>query len=171
MKIILETERLLLREFEVSDAAAYYELNTDPEVTRYTGDSPFESVEAAADFLRNYDHYSRHGFGRWSVLLRETETLIGWCGLKYLADVGEVDLGYRFFRKYWGMGYATEAGRASVRYGLEDLQLPFIAGRAMKGNIGSIRVLEKCGMSYWKDFVFEGHPSVYYRIPAMDDHS
>ncbi|MDZ4706540.1 MAG: GNAT family N-acetyltransferase [Saprospiraceae bacterium] len=166
MNIILETERLLLREFEVADAPHYYELNQDPEVLRYTGDAPFPTLESAVDFLRNYDHYQQHGFGRWTVILRETGELIGWCGLKYLQDVDEVDLGYRFFQKHWRKGYATESGKACVRYGFEDLKLPFIVGRAMKGNIGSIRVLENCGLIWWKDCLLEDQPSVYYRIPA-----
>ncbi|NUO01494.1 MAG: GNAT family N-acetyltransferase [Saprospiraceae bacterium] len=167
MNIILETERLVLREFEVADAPFYYELNADPEVLRYTGDDPFPTLESAVKFLENYDHYAKYGFGRWTVLLRETGELLGWCGLKYLEDVEEVDLGYRFMQKYWRKGYATEAGKACIKYGLEDLKLPFIVGRAMKGNIGSIRVLENCGMTWWKDFFMEGHPSVYYRIPAV----
>mgnify|MGYP001185905452 CR=1 FL=1 len=167
MKLILETDRLLLREFELSDGPLYYELNADPEVLRYTGDVPFSSPEAAVDFLRHYNHYAQYGYGRWTVISRETGELLGWCGLKYLPEVDEVDLGYRFFQKHWRKGYATEAGKASVQYGLEVLGLSFIVGRAMKGNIGSIRVLEKCGMTYWKDFMFEGHPSVYYRIPAL----
>ncbi len=167
MNIILETERLLLREFEVADAPSYYELNQDPEVLRYTGDAPFPTLESAVDFLRNYDHYAKYGYGRWTVLLRETGELIGWCGLKYLSDVEEVDLGYRFFQKHWRKGYATESGKACVQYGFEDVKLPFIVGRAMKGNIGSIRVLENCGMTWWKDCILEGHPSVYYRIPAV----
>lgn len=166
MNIILETERLLLREFEVADAPYYYELNQDPEVLRYTGDAPFPTLESAVEFLHNYNHYQQYGYGRWTVILRETGELIGWCGLKYLQDVDEVDLGYRFFQKHWRKGYATESGKACVRYGFEGLKLPFIVGRAMKGNIGSIRVLENCGMTWWKDCILEGHPSVYYRIPA-----
>lgn len=167
MHIILETDRLILREFEVADAPHYHALNADPEVLRYTGDAPFPTLASAVDFLSKYDHYAQYGYGRWTVLLRETGELIGWCGLKYLQDVEEVDLGYRFFQKHWRKGYATESGKACVRYGLEDLKLPFIVGRAMKGNIGSIRVLENCGLTWWKDFLMDGkHPSVYYRIPA-----
>ena len=61
MKNIIETERMYLREFSVDDASHFYELNSDPEVVRYTGDPPFESVEAAKKFLANYTEYEKNG--------------------------------------------------------------------------------------------------------------
>jgi RimJ/RimL family protein N-acetyltransferase len=64
---MIATERLQLREFLVSDAADFYALNADPEVIRYTGDSDFESVAAAAEFLRTYNPYRTEGMGRWGA--------------------------------------------------------------------------------------------------------
>ncbi len=162
-KIILETPRLILREFSPEmDAAGFFELNSDPEVLRYTGDAPFESVGAAQDFLKNYEQYRLHGYGRWSTILKDTGAFLGWCGLRFMEDLGDADVGFRLHRRYWGQGYATEAARASVLFGFEKLQLPVILGRAAKENIASIRVLEKIGLQYWRDTDLDGVPAVLY---------
>lgn len=164
MKAIMTTPRLLLREFALEDAPALYELNSDPEVMKYTGDSPFASVRDAEDFVRGYDHYRDYGYGRWSVVLRETGEFVGWCGLKF-NELEQVDIGFRFFRKHWGKGYATESARATLAYGFGELALGEIIGRAARANTASIRVLEKLGMEYWKEAACKGIvDSAYYRI-------
>ena len=162
MNIILETPRLLLREFQEEDAPFFYELNEDPEVVRYTGDPPFDSVESARFFLRSYDQYEKYGYGRWAVLLKPNNEWIGWCGLKHQPELGETDIGFRFFRRYWGQGYATESARACLDYGFNTLGLKRVVGRAMKDNKASIRVLEKIGLEFWKEFDFEAHPGLLY---------
>jgi RimJ/RimL family protein N-acetyltransferase len=164
MKSIVTTPRLVLREFALEDAPALYELNSDPEVVKYTGDAPFASVKEAEDFVRGYDHYQEFGYGRWSVILRETGEFIGWCGLSF-NELRQVDIGFRFFRKDWGKGYATESARAALTYGFKELGLVEIVGRAAKANTASIRVLEKLGMVYWKDDTCKGiEDSLYYRV-------
>lgn len=164
MTTILATNRLLLREFLIEDAQSFYELNADPEVMRYTGDSAFESVSQAEDFIRNYDEYNKNGFGRWSVILKSTNKFIGWCGLK-LDEENMVDIGYRFFKKEWGKGYATESAKACLAYGFHELKLPEIIGRSAFENKASIRVLEKLGMQFWKKKTCKGiENAVYYKI-------
>lgn len=162
------TDRLYLRPFALTDAEDVYALNADPAVLRYTGDEPFASVAAARAFLETYDQYERYGYGRWAVIDHVHGRFLGWCGLKYHPAEEETDLGYRFHRRYWGRGYATEAGRACVRYGLGKLGLPTIVGRVATANAASVRVLEKCGLRYWKPFLFDGQPGHYYRIDAGD---
>lgn len=164
MKQILETERCYLREFSVEDAQSFYDLNSDPEVVKYTGDKAFENVQEAKSFLQNYDQYKLHGYGRWAVISKETEEFLGWCGLKYMPKYDAADLGYRFFRKYWNQGYATETAKASIIYGFNNLKLHKIVGRAMKANVGSIKVLEKAEMQYVGEFDFEHHEGVLYEI-------
>ena len=169
MKFILETPRLLLREFEITDAESFFQLNNDPEVVRYTGDVAFKNIDEAKALIENYVPYQKYGYGRWSVILQETDELIGWCGLKFQEDTKLIDLGYRFFKKHWNNGYATEAARACVEYGFQKLGMTEIMARAMKENIASIEVMKKIGMTYWKDG--EGHeePAVYYRIEKHND--
>jgi len=147
---LIQTPRLLLREFLPDDALPMFELNNDPEVLKFTGDQPFSSLAEASSFLDNYDHYKIHGFGRWAVLLKESQQFIGWCGLKKNAD-HLVDLGFRFFREYWNQGYASEAAQACLDYGFYQLKLDEIIGRCSLHHSASARVLEKIGFRYWKD--------------------
>ncbi len=161
---MIATQRLQLREFLVSDAADFYALNADPEVIRYTRDSAFESVAAAAEFLRTYNPYHTEGMGRWAVIRKSDGAYWGWCGLRYVPALGEVDLGYRFFWEHWGQGYATESGKACIAYGFQVLALKRIVARAMKDNIASIRVMEKIGMRLVGEASFAAHPGVLYEI-------
>ena len=164
MNLIITTSRLELREFSAEEAQLMYELNSDSEVMKYTGDNAFASVDEALKLIVNYEQYDKFGFGRWSVYLRDGGEFIGWCGLKQHED-GMVDLGYRFFRKFWGKGFATEAARACIDYGFLELKIDEIVGRTAKANLASIRVLEKIGMTYWKDAPCEGiEESVFYKI-------
>lgn len=156
MGFTLETERLFLRELTAGDAGFAFALNSDPEVVRYTGDGPFASIEEAQTFLQNYPDYARNGFGRWGVELKASGELIGWCGLKRDPDTGEVDLGYRFFRKDWNKGYATEAAIPCLHAGFDRFHIDRIVGRAAGANRYSWRILEKIGMRFVEDFEDEG---------------
>ncbi len=167
----METNRLLLREFQLSDANDMFHLNEDWDVIKYTGDPPFASKEDALEFLKNYDDYRKNGMGRWAVITKDTNNFIGWCGLKRHDD-GMIDIGFRFFKKDWGHGYATEAAKATLQYGFETLKIIQIIGRATKANVASVRVLEKLGMTYWKDDVCKGlDDAVYYEIKKTLYHS
>jgi len=168
MKIISVTDRLSLREFMISDAENLFLLNSDPKVIRYTGDPPFTSVLEAEEFIRNYSEYNINGFGRWAVILRDSNRFIGWCGLKLNED-NMVDLGFRFFKKDWGKGYATEAAIASLEYGFNNLNIDLIMGRAAIENSASIKVLEKLKMSFWKNDICHGiDNSAYYTISRSE---
>ncbi|WP_291728574.1 GNAT family N-acetyltransferase [Bernardetia sp.] len=160
----MQTERLYLREFKLQDAGDLYSLNNDFEVIRYTGDSPFENVKEAEEFVQSYDHYQKYSFGRWAVLDKKTNSFLGWCGLKYSPNLNEHDIGFRFFKKHWNKGYATEAAKFCIKLGFEKYNLETIVGRAMKQNQASIKVLEKLGMTFKKDFTFDNQKGVIYQI-------
>lgn len=140
------TERLELRALTAGDAAAFYRLNSDPEVMRFTGEPPLESLAEARVAIAEYPDFDSVGFGRWGCVLRGQKTIFGFCGLKYLPDLGAVDVGYRFLPEYWGRGFATEACAASIRFGFDTLELERIIAMVLPENTGSIRVLEKVGM-------------------------
>lgn len=166
--MILETSRLLLRTFVVEDARAFYDLNRHWDVIRFTGDTPFLSVLEAKYFIENYKEYEQQGFGRWAVVEKETGRFIGFCGLK-LNEQGQVDLGFRFYKQKWGKGFASEAALACIEYGFNTLGLEEIIGRAVKENVASIRVLQKCGMRYFKEGECNGlHTAHYYRITKKE---
>ncbi|MDP4662275.1 MAG: GNAT family N-acetyltransferase [Salibacteraceae bacterium] len=161
--IILNTERLYLHEMTAEEADDAFELNNDPEVTKFTGDPPFESTDTAREFLINYADYKKNGMGRWAVRLRENDTFLGWCGLK-LHDNGEVDLGFRFHKRFWNQGFATEASLACLHFAFNEKHLEYVIGRVIHDNIASQKVLEKIGMKYWKDVICDEHPAKCYRI-------
>ncbi len=164
MNPILETSRCYLRELSVDDARHFYELNSDPEVIKYTGDKAFESIETARQFLVNYNPYATYGYGRWAVIDTKNNQFIGWCGLKYSSDLDETDLGFRFFKKYWNQGYASETAQACIDYGFTKLNLNQIVGKAMEDNVASVKVLEKIGMTFVMKCEFELHAGVLYQI-------
>ena len=162
MKIILETERLYLREFIDSDGFHFYHLNCDMDVIRYTGNKPFKSLDEANKFIHNYSDYKRNGYGRWAVCLKEKNDFLGWCGLKFDEEKNEIDLGYRFYKKHWGNGYATESAKACVNYGFSNLNMKEIVGRAYIENNASIKVLKKCNFKFKKQFLYDGKPAALY---------
>jgi RimJ/RimL family protein N-acetyltransferase len=165
MNTIIETNRLLLRTFTEDDAALIYELNLDPDVIRYTHD-PIKDLAHASEILEKViiPQYVLYNHGRWAVHIRSTLEFLGWCGLKYRAQQNEIDPGYRFKKEGWGKGYATEAAWASIQYGFEKIGLQRIVARAEIDNIGSWKVLEKCGMSYIGDEEVDGYPVKTYEI-------
>ena len=159
-----ETDRLGLARFSLADAPGFYALNLDPEVLRYTGDVPFGSMAEAEEFIRNYKNYGRHGFGRWSVYLKSTGEYIGFCGLNYRPALDEVDIGFRFLRRVWGNGYATEAARFCLQQGFQKFGLKRIVARAMRENLASHRVIQKLGMRFEKEFIEDGAVWYQYEI-------
>ena len=162
--IITETERLILRRFVVADAQSMFALNGDPEVVRYTGDEPFVDIEAAHAFVVSYLRdvvEPEADLTRWSVVERASGEVLGFCGLRRQEN-GDVDLGFRLHRRCWGRGIATEAGRASLAVGFERFGLRRIVARARFENAGSLRVLEKLGLSRCGEVLEEGHRWAVY---------
>jgi RimJ/RimL family protein N-acetyltransferase len=160
----IETERTIMRKLTTEDASDFYNLNLDEEVLKYTGDKPFVNLQASIDFLTNYDQYEKYGVGRLAVIDKATTKFIGWCGLKYSQDKNEYDIGFRFQRNYWNNGFATETAKRCLDYGFNQLGIEKIVGRVMKENIGSIKVLEKIGMTFKENFDFEGREGIIYEL-------
>ncbi len=117
--------------------------------------------------ISDYDHYKKFGYGRWLVVLKETNESIGWYGLKnQLEDLGIIDLGYRFMKKYWGNGYATEAAKVCLDWGFREAGMNEIIGRVAIGNAASDRVLEKLGFSFEKLEECEHHPARWFKLTS-----
>lgn len=146
---MLETQRLVLRPATITDAAKLVDLNSDKEVIQFTGDSSFCTILEAEALLREnfIPQHTLYRMGRFLMFLKDG-TFIGWCGLKYFPDNHEVDVGYRLKKKYWGQGFATEASMACLEYGFKTLKLDKIIGRSMPENIASIKVFQKCKMTF-----------------------
>jgi ribosomal-protein-alanine N-acetyltransferase len=168
-ELYLETPRLFLREMTPEDAPFILELNRDPEVIKYVGENPLKDLSEAESvlYMRILPQYRRYGMGRLLVELKSTGEGIGWCGIKWDADKDCYDLGYRFFKKYWGQGYASESAKAVLDWGHQTRKLETIVGKADVLNTGSVHVLEKLGMKF-HGFSDECHgkTAVYHSVSS-----
>jgi [ribosomal protein S5]-alanine N-acetyltransferase len=142
--LVLETPRLMIRPFTQSDVEAAHVWFSDPEIFRFYTYGPYASLEATAERIREYMlHLERHRFGKCIVLEKSTGIAIGDAGLSFDDDTGSVHVGYKIARSRWGLGYATEAAQAWVRYGFDLLGLERIAAFVHPQNAASIRVIQK----------------------------
>jgi len=162
----IKTKHLILRPFSLNDVEDCYQMNLDTAVSKYTGDGGVVSKQEIRrritdDVLGDYKIY---GYGRLAVTLKSTGRFMGFAGLKYLTDLEEVDLGYRFMSKYWGKGYATEAATACLALGFDKLGLTKIIAMVLPENKASIRVLEKLGFSFEKEIMENGELTFVYAV-------
>ncbi|QNL47872.1 GNAT family N-acetyltransferase [Olivibacter sp. SDN3] len=176
MKIFLETNRLILREIVLQDIDGMFELDADPDVHKYLGNNPVKNkgeAEKNIDFIRQ--QYIENNIGRWAVIEKDSNNFIGWAGLKFVKEeinrhINYYDLGYRLIKKYWGKGYATEAAKASLAYGFDQLNLPEIIAIADCDNIGSNKILTKIGLKRIEEFSLKGVKHNWYRLSQKDWH-
>lgn len=150
MNTILETERLILREWTPDDVPMIYEICSDPEVMRHIGDgSAWDDVARARLWMeRVRAAYDEQGYGRFAVVEKETGRVVGSCGFGKPTGAAGVDFGYVFARASWGRGYATEAGRACLCHGFERLGFAEVIADTDLDNHASRRVLEKLGFEF-----------------------
>ena len=149
---VAQTQRLCLRTFSLADVDGFFALNNDPVVMQYTGDSPFTDKQAVAEFIYNYDQYHRFGLGRYAVYLKDSNRYIGFSGLRYNQKSGQIDIGFRLMREYWGQGYATESALPCIEMAFEKHHAEQLVARAMSTNLASHAVIKKLGFAYHKEF-------------------
>jgi ribosomal-protein-alanine N-acetyltransferase len=166
----IETERLLLRELKLSDAAGMFELDSNPNVHLFLGNKPVKHIEESIDQIKNIQQqYSDFGTGRWAVILKETNEFLGWSGIKFITNKinnhqNFYEIGYRFIEKHWGKGYATEAGKAFIDYAFNEMQVEAVYAYADEGNENSRKILEKLGLKYVNSFEYEEELEVWYEL-------
>lgn len=161
---MIETPRLLLREFSEADFPALYEIVSNPETMRFS--DGVESKSTARVRLTAFrQSYAEHGFGKWAVEKRESGEIVGYCGfgVEEFDGRAEPELGFRFLPAFWGVGFATEAALGCSQYAFSCLGLPRYLGFANPTNVASLRVLEKLGMSLLGNRKFHGYPVVVYQ--------
>ena len=158
----IQTKRLVLRPWRDEDREPFFQLNIDPEVHEFlTGPLTREQSDAVAD--RIMAHFEKHGFCWWAVEIPHEAPFIGFVGLaipRYEAHFTPcVEIGWRLTKEAWGNGYATEAARAALRNGFEQLQLDEIVSLTVPANIRSRNVMKKIGMTCDPADDFD-HPSL-----------
>jgi len=170
MKIFIETERFILREILPTDVEGMYELDSDSEVHKYLGNKPITTKEQANDVIKFIrQQYIDYGIGRWAIIDKKTNKLIGWTGLKYVTNevnhhINYYDLGYRLIKKYWGQGIASETAIASLEYAFDKLNLTEVYASASCENEGSNKILKKIGLNFIETFYYEDIKCNWYKI-------
>jgi RimJ/RimL family protein N-acetyltransferase len=160
----LETPRLTLRPFEPGDLDAIHAVYSDPQVMRWVGTGPVADRITTARMLDGYAAHQRaHGFSFWAVVENGTKTLIGDAGLHRTA-AGETELGYTLATSAWGLGYATEAGRAWLAAAFGRLRIDEVIALAEPPNRASLHVLEKLGLRRNGTRMAFGREHLLYRI-------
>lgn len=147
---ILETERLVLRELSVEDAAFIVQLLNEPSFIRFIGDRNVRTLEDARKYLLNgpIASYRQHGFGLYLVEDKVQRVSLGMCGLIKREVLPDVDIGYAFLPEFWAHGYALEAASAIMAFAKQNLKLGRIVAIVSPDNERSIRVLAKLGLSF-----------------------
>ncbi|MCL2030312.1 MAG: GNAT family N-acetyltransferase [Oscillospiraceae bacterium] len=168
-KTILETERLLLREMVITDLPAVWEIVGD-DITMAAWDGAWSEEENLAGLEKQINSYRENGFGRWAVALKDTNRVIGICGLQYCdTDKDSVlEVGYLFNRAFWHKGYAIEAAIASKRYAFDVLGEPEVFSLVRDTNLASINVAIRNSMLVRGRFIkpYKGAAMPHYIFSA-----
>lgn len=160
--IILETERLYLREWVPDDWKQFRPLATDPRVLRYIGSGKPWTDEQIESRIAEWTRLGRdRGWILWPVIHREDAELIGFCGF-WDGFAPDVEIGWRLKPEYWGRGLATEAASAVMAYGFQRWSFPRVISVAQPENTASIRVMEKLWMQFERTFLHNGFDVVCY---------
>jgi RimJ/RimL family protein N-acetyltransferase len=151
-RVVLETERLVLRELTGDDAEFILGLLNQPSFLRFVGDKGVRTVDDARAYIEGGPgaSYRRHGYGLNLVTLRGTMEPIGICGLVNREWLEAPDLGFSLLPAYWSRGYACEASTAVLRQAGTVHQLNRILAITDSDNESSIRLLKRLGFSFWK---------------------
>ncbi|MDT3404180.1 GNAT family N-acetyltransferase [Mucilaginibacter terrae] len=159
MSIILETERLVLRKFNITDAPFILELLNTSTWKQYIGDRGLTSIADAQTYLVKVPlmNYAVNGFGLYMVELRGSGEPIGMCGLLKREYLAHLDIGYALLPQYEGNGYAYEAAAATVEYSFNQLNQQTLAAITNIQNQRSIKLLNKLGFTYDKNIWADGH--------------
>jgi RimJ/RimL family protein N-acetyltransferase len=165
----VETPRLLLRTWRPEDRPAFAAINADPAVMEHISGEPMSRSASDALVDRIEEQWSQRGYGLYAVELRETGEFVGFVGLNHhRALPDEVEIGWRLARHVWGRGLATEAARAVRDIAFETLQLPRLISITVAANTRSLRVMEKIGLSFWREMPFERWQLVIYQGGPAD---
>jgi ribosomal-protein-alanine N-acetyltransferase len=159
----LETSRLILRRLEFDDASFLVSLLNQPSFLANIGDRGVRNPEDACRYMREgpMAMYEKYGFGLWHAARKSDGVGIGMCGLLKRDILPDVDIGYALLPDFWGVGYAFEAANAVLRHGARSFGVSRVIGVVSEGNMASIRVLEKIGMSFERMFpMHENEPPV-----------
>jgi RimJ/RimL family protein N-acetyltransferase len=161
--VTLETERLLLRPFEERDLDDYARLCADPEVMRYLGDGrTLNRTEAWRQMAFFLGHWTLRGYGLWAAVLKATGACVGRIGLHNPLGWPGLEVGWALDRGFWGLGLATEGGRAALDFAFNRLGIDHVISVIRPDNERSIRVAERLGERFERREALNGYEVLVY---------
>lgn len=162
---ILETPRLILREFDPQDADALARVIGDPQTMQFYP-SPYDRAGVEQWIGRNRQRYAENGHGLWAMVLKTSGEMIGDSGVtvQQVDGVNEFEIGYHVRRDLWGQGLATEAAAACGDWGFANLAVDRLISLIRPENVASRRVAEKNGLTVWKQAMHASLPHLVYAI-------
>jgi RimJ/RimL family protein N-acetyltransferase len=164
-KIYLETDRMILRELSSNDVQHIFELDSDPDVMKFlTNGTPSTLEEVRTNLKKTEELFEKHNgkFGFWAAYDRRSNEFMGWFHFRPAKsdpdNLKRIELGYRFFKRFWGKGYATEGSIALLKKGFSELGVEEVFAITMQRNLGSRRVMEKIGLTFVREFFDPNFP-------------
>jgi len=167
-KYLIKTNRLNLRLLEQRDIMYLHPLESDPEVKEFFPDGARDRAKTEDMINRFISNYTENGLPCFLLFDLESDEFIGRAGFG-LTESGEIEVGYVLHKKFWGQGYASEAVTALLEYARENIDVDYIIAYAVTENIGSTRVMEKCGMKYYKTDMAKGVECKFYKVSNHHD--
>ncbi|NEQ75838.1 MAG: GNAT family N-acetyltransferase [Okeania sp. SIO2C9] len=166
--VYLETQRLILRDFHQKDLYQLAPILANSKVMKFSHTGILSILQTKEKIHSFINSYKENGFGKWAIILKETNKLIGYCGIaiEEINKVHEREIGYRLAPEFWGKGLATEAASTTIQYAFKQLKFLYILGIVERENIASVKVLEKLGMRYENKTIFHGIEMDIYRLNA-----
>jgi [ribosomal protein S5]-alanine N-acetyltransferase len=163
-----ETERLILRRFSFEDVPALTEILSDPEVMKHSVRGVCDGAATRKFIKWCLSCYESDGVGPWALIYKKTSELIGFCGVgpEMVADVEEINLGYRLARRYWNQGIASEATTAVLNYVFTQRLFNSVVVIIEPEHLASLKVAEKVGFSSFDVLEFHARPVRLYRLNA-----
>ncbi|NRA79965.1 MAG: GNAT family N-acetyltransferase [Pseudoalteromonas sp.] len=174
---IARTARLSFRLMDENDAELLYELDNDPEVMKHLTRGKVSSMQTIKEvFIPRLNAYrnEQKGWGLWQVNIIESNEFIGWVLVRPMGffeqpDFSDLEIGWRFKKMSWGKGYASEAALAIAKAVSEPEEIKSLSATALKDNLGSIKVMEKLGLKFVKNYTHKDEqgelPAVLYSCP------
>jgi ribosomal-protein-alanine N-acetyltransferase len=160
---ILETARLYFRPFTDTDFGLLYQIRGSSEVMKYIHDGARSPEAVKQELLDEIEHQKKYGFSKWACFGKESSEFVGRAGFSVM-DNNQVEVGYGFLPEHWGNGYATEVLNALLEWAFANIDIPEIVACTSSDNLASKRVIEKCGMKFYKqELVDDKNCDFYYK--------
>lgn len=162
---VLQINGLIMRSLQLSDLDTLAAIWSDREVTRFLPSRgipiPKEDVKKS---IESFVQHWQRGYGIWAIVQQDLSKMIGYCGLRYLNELNEVELLYGLAKTYWGRGIITQAAKASISYGFDVANINKIIAMVLPDNDASKRVIEKVGFHYEKQIHIFNLDVLYYSL-------